>query len=465
VLNEELAAGPARSESVRAHNLGLVLRAVASASGPVSRASLATLTGLTRASVSGLVDALVAGALLRETGSPTRVGVGRPSTGLALDPSGAAGLGLELNVDHVAACVVDLTGAVRVRRTTTVTREPLAELASLAGAVLQEAASRGVRPSGVALAVPGLVDPATGLLLVAPNLDRPGGNDAPRDLSASLADGSALQPGTRTNRRAALTGYAPRAGAAPAPAPDGAPDGVVGGAVGVAGAVGWSGRRDLHEILGALPGLEGVPLAIENEATLAARAEQRALGAAAPRSFLQLSGEVGIGAGLVLDGRLYRGRHGWSGELGHVTVWPGGRSCGCGSDGCLEQYAGQRAILRTAAADPSAGGIAERAAAGEPGMLAALAEAGQALGIALAGALNLLDLDAVVLGGLHASLAPWLVAPIETELDRRMIGSPLSRPEVRASALGGDAAVLGAAWSVLDRVLDDPASWLTRVRL
>jgi predicted NBD/HSP70 family sugar kinase len=407
--------GPARTGSLRAHNLALTLRAVASAPTPLSRSGLAVRTGLTRASVSGLIDTLVAGRLVRETGVPTRSGVGRPSTGLVLDPAGPAGLGLELNVDHLAARVVDLTGAVRIERTVTVDRaagRPLDQLVTLARETVTATDRLGLELSGVAVAVPGLVDPATGRLLVAPN----------------LLDDSVRDP----------------AGPRLAPA-------------------------DLHGALGSVAGLDGVHTAVENEATLAARAEQRALGAAAPRSFLQVSGEVGIGAGLVLDGRLYRGRHGWSGELGHVTVWPGGHPCGCGSDGCLEQYAGQHAILR-AAANPNGGepptqtpaSIADRATAGEPAMLAALTEAGRALGIALAGALNLLDLDAVVLGGLHATLAPWLVGPVEAELSRRLVGAPVAMPVVRASTLGADAAVLGAAWSVLDRVLDDPASWLAQ---
>jgi predicted NBD/HSP70 family sugar kinase len=386
--------GPARTGSLRAHNLALVLRAVAAAEAPPSRSGLAARTGLTRASVSGLVDDLLAGRLVRETGVPTRSGVGRPSTGLVLDEEGPAGLGLELNVDHLAVCVVDLTGAVRVRRTAHGTSGPgqLDALVTLASDAVTEAGEQRLALSGAALAVPGLVDPATGELLVTPNLDAAG-------------------------LRGALTRVA---------------------------------------------GLGGVRIMIENEATLAARAEQRALGSAAPRSFLQVSGEVGIGAGLVLDGQLYRGRHGWSGELGHVTVWPGGRGCGCGSDGCLEQYAGQQAILRAAGSpDDALGSIADRARAGEPGMLAALADAGEALGIALAGALNLLDLDAVVLGGAHAELAPWLVEPIEAQLVRRLVGAAVSRPVVRPSTLGADAAMLGAAWSVLDRVLDDPARWLS----
>ncbi|WP_344651790.1 ROK family protein [Cryptosporangium japonicum] len=397
---------PARTGSVRAHNLGLVLRAVAFADAPISRASVAARTGLTRASVSALVETLIDGRLVRETGAPTRNGVGRPSTGLVLDATGPAGLGIELNVEHVSVCVADLTGAVRVRRSAALADGgvPRAELlAAMTREVVAEVESLALTLSGAALAVPGLVDPSSGELVVTPNLD----------------------------------------------------------AAGVRSAL--------------VAALDGRPILVENEATLAARAEQRALGAAAPRSFLQVSGEVGIGAGLVLDGQVYRGRHGWSGELGHVTVWPGGRACGCGSDGCLEQYAGVRAIARALAPPEPAGfvpaepaglvaaepaGFAARAAAGDPAMLAALGEAGEALGIALAGALNLLDLDAVVLGGAHAELAPWLVEPIEAQLSRRLVGAAVSRPAVRASVLGADAAALGAAWSVLDRVLDDPAGWL-----
>jgi len=394
-----LVSGPARTGSIRAHNLALLLRTVAEAADPPSRAALSTATGLTRASVSSLVDTLVAGGLLVETGVPTRSGVGRPSTGLALDASGPAGLGLELNVDHASALIVDLSGAVRAQKTEYGAGSS-GRLASLARDMASTAREQGLALAGAALAVPGLIDSGSGDVLIAPNL------------------------GTRS-------------------------------------ALGARGFADLVVGIGAATALPADRISVENEATLAARAERRAAGPAGPRSFLQISGEVGIGGGLVLDGQIYQGRHGWSGELGHVTVRPGGRPCGCGSDGCLEQYAGQQAILRTAGhADDRAATIAERARAGEPSMLTALAEAGEALGIALAGALNLLDLDAVVLGGLHAELAPWLAGPIESQLRRRLITARFALPAITPSALGGNASVLGAAWSVLDRVIDDPLAYL-----
>ena len=106
---------PVRQRSLRTHNLGLVLRNVFAQPGPVSRADVAAATGLTRATVSTLVDELLAGRLLAEVGAPPRTGAGRPAVGLRLAATGPAGLGLEVNVDYLAACVVDLTGTVRHR--------------------------------------------------------------------------------------------------------------------------------------------------------------------------------------------------------------------------------------------------------------------------------------------------------------------------------------------------------------
>ena len=102
---------PARQTSLRAHNLALVLGEVAD-HGPISRARIAAATGLTKASVSSLVDALVAGRLLAELGPSPRGTVGRPGSALGLAPDGPVGIGLELNVDYLATTTVSLAGAV-----------------------------------------------------------------------------------------------------------------------------------------------------------------------------------------------------------------------------------------------------------------------------------------------------------------------------------------------------------------
>jgi predicted NBD/HSP70 family sugar kinase len=200
-----------------------------------------------------------------------------------------------------------------------------------------------------------------------------------------------------------------------------------------------------------------LPPTVDNEANFGALAELW-LGEGTPRDFLHVSAEIGIGAAVVVDGRLLRGTRGFAGELGHVPVRPDGSECACGGRGCLEQYAGEEAVLRAAGLSPAedrVGVLADRAAEGDEAVRQALREAGEALGIALTGAVNLLDPEQVVLGGALAGLAPWLLPSLRAELARRTAGP--SCP-VSVSRLGPQGPLLGAAHAVVRGVLDDPAA-------
>ncbi|MFJ9162374.1 ROK family protein [Streptomyces griseoviridis] len=213
--------------------------------------------------------------------------------------------------------------------------------------------------------------------------------------------------------------------------------------------------------LGALLPAE-FPLTVDNEANFGALAELW-LGADTPPDFLHVSAEIGIGAAVVVDGGLLRGTRGFAGELGHVPVRPEGPACPCGGRGCLEQYAGEEAVLRAAGLEPGedrVGLLADRAAEGDEHVRRALRDAGTALGIALTGAVNLLDPEAVVLGGALSGLAPWLLPALEEELDRRTAGPACP---VSVSRLGPEGPLLGAAHSVVRAVLDDPAAVGERV--
>ncbi|MGC5020524.1 ROK family transcriptional regulator [Micromonospora sp. DT47] len=401
-------AGAVRQGSLRELNLAVVLRRIATADPPPSRAGIAADTGLTRATVSAVVDDLITGGLVAEAAPAPRAGAGRPARGLRLAADGPAGLGLEINVDYLAACVVDLAGTVRhheVRRADLRPVSPadaLARLAELAGRAHTAAVREGLTLAGATLAVPGLVD-ARGLVRLAPNLGW-------RDVDVP----------------ALLTGH---------PLPT--------------------------EPVDDVP-----PLVVENEANLAALGELHAR-PDGPRSFLHVSGEIGIGAGIVLDGALFRGARGWSGELGHVTVDPAGPTCRCGARGCLETYAGQEAVLAAAGlagadlpADTAARRLADLAAAGDPATLDALRAAGTALGVAVAGVVNLLDLDTVVLGGGYATLAPWLRPPVVAELADRVLTAAWSPVTVRAAALGPASAAVGGAGAVVRRIIARPSGWL-----
>ncbi|MGW6271183.1 ROK family protein [Streptomyces sp. NPDC055060] len=379
---------PDTQRGMRRRNLSRVMHAVA-AHGPLSRAAVATRIGLTRAAVSTLVDELIRSGLLDELG-PERPGkVGRPGSALAVSRSGPAGIGAEVGVDHLSVCAVDLRGEVRaraVRQGDNRGRAPqpvLRELVALVRQVSDEAKEAGLRPAGLAVAVPGLVSRAKSVVVRAPNL-------------------------------------------------------------------GW---HDV-ELDALLPG--GLPLTVDNEANFGALAELW-LGDEVPQDFLHVSAEIGIGAALVVDGQLLRGTRGFAGELGHVPVWPDGPACPCGGRGCLEQYAGEEAVLRAAGLDPGAdrvGLLAERAEQGDEDVRKALRGAGAALGVALTGAVNLLDPRSVVLGGALSRLAPWLLPSLEDELGQRTAGTACA---VAVSGLGSDGPLLGAAHSLVRGVLDDPA--------
>jgi predicted NBD/HSP70 family sugar kinase len=370
--------------------------------GPLSRAGVAARIGLTRAAVSTLVDELLRGGLLVEHGPGRSGAVGRPGTQLLLTDRGPCGMGAEIGVDHLAVSVMDLRGDTRIRATREIRNQdsdPAAVLAALTVLLRRaaaEAAALGLRPAGLTVAVPGLVNRGSATVLRAPNL-------------------------------------------------------------------GWHGT-DLAPLL---PDDLG-PVTVENEANLGALAElwsaaSPAAQHAGPDSFVHVSAEIGIGAALVVDGELLRGAHGFAGELGHLPVRPEGRPCSCGGRGCLEAYAGEEAVLRAAGLEPGPGvrmgALAARCAAGEPTALRAVGQAGTALGIALSGAVNLLDPRQVVIGGSLARLAPWLLPPVRRELARRTsvaAGGRATPVPVIASPLGPDGPLFGAARSAVRAALDAP---------
>jgi len=149
----------------------------------------------------------------------------------------------------------------------------------------------------------------------------------------------------------------------------------------------------------------------------------------------------------------------------YVSVDPAGPRCRCGAQGCLEVVAGLEAVTRAAGLTPTQGlphGVALTAAAeaGDSATLAALEAAARALATALGGALHLLDVGTVVLGGAYARLAPWLVPTLSQCLQERLLWSSWEGPIVRPAARGAEAASLGGARSVVSRLLSEPERWL-----
>jgi len=205
----------------------------------------------------------------------------------------------------------------------------------------------------------------------------------------------------------------------------------------------------------------GLPVVVCNDADAAAWGEYRCGAGRGLRSFLTVTLGTGVGGALVLEGSLWRGADGMAGEVGHVNVEPQGRPCGCGSRGCLEQYASASGIVlhareglargeksSLAALAPEAltsAAIAAAARTGDRLAVACLDEAGRRLGQVLAGvAVNLLNLEGVVIGGAASASFDLLLPALRAELFCRAFRAQARSFKLLCAQLGDTAGVIGA---------------------
>ncbi|MDD9206739.1 ROK family protein, partial [Georgenia sp. 10Sc9-8] len=227
--------------------------------------------------------------------------------------------------------------------------------------------------------------------------------------------------------------------------------------------LGWRELRPAEHLGGdVLPA--GVPLLIDNDANLSAYGVAMAAPgrAAESRTFAYLTGDIGIGAAVVADGRVLTGQHGWAGEIGHVVVEPDGPQCHCGARGCLERYAGKRAVLEAAGLPAGTSGeeLAAEAASGYGMPRVAVERAAWALGVALADLVNIVDVGEVVLGEAFAPLMDLLRPGIEEQLRVRTLSRPWNVVRLRSSSAMRAPATTGGAFRALDSVIRDPAGWI-----
>lgn len=295
-------------------------------------------------------------------------------------------VGLDVGGTFLKAGLVDGAGAVLERR-----REPIAGGDGRAVLAQLEAAARsfGATPRAVGVGLPGFVDRRSGVLHGVPNL--------------RALEGVAL-------------------------------------------------ARELSDRL-------GVPTAADNDANAAALAEAWQGAGCGADSVLMLTLGTGVGAGLVLGGRVWTGRSGYAGEFGHLQVKRDGQPCGCGSWGCLETEVGVAGWVRRATAARERAGsatalagvdldpeqIVAAAVAGDAVALSVVDESAELLGIAIAFALDLLNLEIVVIGGGVAAAGDFLLARIHEQARRRTFPQIFDDTQIVPAALGGDAGVVGAA--------------------
>jgi predicted NBD/HSP70 family sugar kinase len=357
----------ATPEDARRANRSLLLRTL-HGDGPMSRADLAKVAGLTRATVSAVVRDLLDDGVVEELGLSTAGGVGKPATLVDVAADGRHTLCVDLSEPaRFVGALVNLAGKVVIRRTYDRQGKSGKAAVTLLRRICRELVADAERPLlGVGVTSPGVVDAA--------------------------------------------------------------------GVIATAAHLGWS---DLP--LGATLGQElGLPVVVINDANAAALAELT-YGEAAG-NLICVRVDEGVGAGLVLDGRLFTGSSYAAGEIGHVVVVPDGAVCACGKRGCLET-------------EVSAPLLAARMEAAAGDGAAVLARAGEHLGIALATVLSALDVTDVVLSGSGAVTDEPFRAAATRAIAARTMPLLADRLVVRPGTFGFDDVLVGAAATVLDHEL------------
>jgi predicted NBD/HSP70 family sugar kinase len=363
-----------------------------------TRGALQQATGLSRTTVSQRLDRLFRAGWLREgAGGPVDSPLGgRPSITLEFDDDHAVVLAADLDTRHARAAVLTLTGEILAEHSGTLVIEDgpdavLGELGRWFAELLEKAGHRAEEACGIGLAVPGPVDSETGRVVQPP-----------------------IMPG-------------------------------------------WDGydiRGRLARAFTERTGAKTVPVLVDNDANLMAYGEQRT-GYADCSAFVLVKVSTGIGAGVVVDGSVYRGIDGGAGDIGHIRVPEGAEAlCRCGSYGCLAALASGGAVARrlAAAGVPAASGsdVRDLLAAGHPEAAALAREAGRRVGDVLATVVTLLNPGVLMIAGDLAG-TPFLTGVREL-LYQRALPRSTAHLDVVTSRLGERAGLVGAGALVVEHL-------------
>lgn len=397
-------------DNLREHNLSVVLSTLLSSHVPLSRADIAKSSGLTKAAMSLLSDILLKNEVIRQLKPSSESTYGRPSTPLQFNPRRWAGIGLQINTDGYGYTVLDLAGgAVRT--------EWIAEaMVDVAPEQIFDKLDRMVRPvekdleqmgytvCGAGLALPGLVEGNTKLLIA-------------KNLGWTNVDLTQFAVVKRLNAKA-----------------------------------------DNEANLAALAQISGY----------AAHSISEEMPLDASSSFIYISTDVGIGGAFVRDGQVIFGDHDFGGELGHVSVDWKGPKCSCGRHGCLEMYAGRRALVEAAgiatgeesARTDSINQLLQTWREGDPRAVLAIDRGLSAMVSVLSSTVNILDIDTIVLGGFWSNFEESLAHLLERRIQSQVLGRESMQIRVLMPPVADHPALTGAAATGLRQLIDHPMSFL-----
>jgi len=391
-------------EKVRKVNRSLILNTLR-LNAPTSRAQVANITGLTRGTVSNIVNVLIEDGLVFED----KLGdskIGRPSILLGLRPDGGAVVGVEIGVNFISVLLTNFVAETLWEiRVETLLSESQTEIINRAERLIDQALSiakeKSLRPLGIGVGVPGLVNVRQGNLIIAPNLQW-------KNVPLRLI---------------------------------------------------WNQRFHL-------------PIYIENEANLAALGEYYFGVARNVDNFISLTSDIGLGGGIMLDGRLFRGGHGYGGEIGHIQRDPEGEKCGCGRIGCWETQVGPRAVMHRvkkefqthrdqSLLDACSGNLSnltfdivvKLAENGDLICRQAIEEVAVNLGAGIADLVNIFNPNLIVIGGAFISARDIMQSIIEKTIFSHALQPSTDNLRIKFSERSSEACVLGAVAVVLDDIL------------
>ena len=397
-------------EDLRNHNLSVTLDTLLRAQKPMSRADLAKETGLTKATLSLLASMLIESGVVQEGEPVVSTTYGRPSTPLEIHGGSIAGIGLQINTDGYSCLALDLNGDtlgqewVSEDMTGTDPYEIFAKLDAMTFPLESRLKRRGCKVVGAGLALPGIVTDDM-WLLVARNL-------------------------------------------------------------------GWENvnltRFNVVRRLDVVAGNEAKMAAIAQIPGYATERASFLNVVDRTDSFIYLSTDIGIGGAVVRDGEVVMGSHGFAGEIGHLSVAMDGPLCSCGRHGCLEAFAGRRALVEAAgiAEDGDATSseaidmFLQRWRAGDSDVAKVVDQAADALVSAIASAVNLVDVDTVLLGGLWTHFGDELATVLEGRLRSEILGYPNVKIRVFVPPVALHPSLYGAAEMGLRRFIENPLGYM-----
>jgi predicted NBD/HSP70 family sugar kinase len=389
-----------RPQTVRQANLVVILDELRRA-GPRSRSALVNETGLSRSTIGGLVGELVELGLAEEAIALSDGSPGRPSPVVRVDQHRYGVVAVDLGVDELGVALIGLDGSIVRKRRIARARDRVV-LTEVIADIVEQVEQIGCRDVVV---------------------------DGRRMLGIGVGVPGLIRSGGRV--------------------------------IAAAPNLGWY-DVDLPSLLRDALGI-ALPVSVGNDADLGALAEATFGAGVGATHLVYVSGEVGVGGSVVVNGVKEGDSSGFAGEFGHLPVDPSGERCSCGSIGCWETVVGERPLLERAGLDRNGGPEAvdlllERAIAGEQRALEALSEEGRWLGIGIAGLINVFDPDVVVLGALFNRILPNVRSSLDAEMSGRRIHGLDRFVPVVGAALGREATLVGAAELAFGPLLADPAT-------